>query len=200
MSKVLPTSYAPPSARRYVAGEQILVNSGGPQPLMRNMHQIWSHAGARCPLLLMEAHPFRTSSVALTPTDEGTARFDLTRVNPVLELVRPVLVSGSLVHRVRIAIYGRDVVVAATLYAPDGNTTLGTLTVTRASTSWGWSEATLDLTRAQVGEGGVAGATPRLIGVSLEARRSATLGELWQVVGGEVVAASATLLPDGVAT
>lgn len=200
MSKSLPISYAPPSPTLYTAGEKILVNAGGPRPLMRNAHQLWSRVGARCPILLMEDNPFQTSSAGLTPTDEGVTGFDLTRVNPVIELVRPVLVSGSLVHRVRVAIYGRDVVVAATLFAPDGNVTLGTVTVTRAATTWGWSEATVDITRADAGEGGVAGATPRLIGVALEARRNATLGELWQVVGGELPADATSYLPDGEAT
>lgn len=200
MSKTIPKSYAPPSLTQYTAGEQILVDVGGPRPIIRNLHQLWSRVGARGPILLMEDNPFQTSSLALTTTDEGATGFDLTRVNPALELIRPVLVGGSLVHRVRMAVYGRDVAVAATLYAPDGNATLGTLTVTRSSTSWGWSSATLDLTRAQVGEGGVAGATPRLIGVSIEARAVAALGEMWQVVIGELVANNSSYLPDGEAT
>ncbi len=196
MSKTTPATYTAPSLVEFSAGEEIFA----PDPVgaIRNTHHIWSRSGPRSQILLKTLNPFETSSATLTHADDGADGFDLTRVNPIIQPTRPVIVAGNVRHQLIVRVYGRDFVVRVTLYTPDGAATISTVDITRATgLGWGWSTGTFNLTPAEVGDGGVAGASPRLIGVSLEARRETTKAELWQATIQEVVAASSSYLPSG---
>lgn len=196
MSKTTPALYDPPSLVRYSAGEQILYPDAS--TLVRNAHHLWSRAGARVPLLAKTLNPFETTSATLTAGDDGPDSFDLTRVDAAIQMLRPVVVSGSSRHQLIWRVYGRDFVVRLSVYAPDGATLLTTQDLTRAAAAgWGWSTDMIDLTPAQVGDGGVGGAAPRMIGLSLTARRETTKAELWQTWAQEVVATTSSYLPSG---
>jgi hypothetical protein len=196
MSKTTNALYDPPSLVRYSAGEQILYPDAS--ALVRNGHHLWSRAGARAPLLTKTLNPFETTSATLTASDDGPDGFDLTRIDTVIQLLRPVVVSGNTRHQLTWRVYGRDFVVRLSVYAPDGATLLTTQDLTRAAAAgWGWSTGTINLTPAEVGDGGVAGAAPRMIGLSLTARRETTKAELWQAWAQEVVATASSYLPTG---
>ena len=195
MSKTVPTIYEPPSLVSYSAGEQILYPQ--PRELVRGIHHLWSRRGHRVPLLLKTLNPFETTSASHTQTDEGPDSFDLDRLNPIVRLLRPVLVAGVLSYQIVVRVYGRDFVMRTTVYSPDAAGVITTAEVTRLTgAGWGWSSATITFSRAQVGEGGVAGAAPRVLGLSLEAHRSTTKAELWQAWAHEPVAVAAAL-PSG---
>lgn len=196
MSKTIPTLYEPPSLVRYSAGEQILYPQ--PRELVRGVHHLWSRRGHRVPLLLKTLNPFETTSPTHTQADEGPDSFDLDRLNPVVRLLRPVLVAGVLSYQLVVRVYGRDFVVRITIYSPDAAGVITTAEVTRLTgAGWGWSSTTINLTRAQVGEGGVAGAAQRVLGLSLGARRSTTKAEIWQVWAHEPIAIAANLPTGG---
>lgn len=196
MSKTTPATYTPPSLVQFSAGEKIYADDI--TETIRNGHHLWSRSGPRSQILLKTLNPFETSSATLTQADDGADGFDLTRGNPIIQPTRPVLVAGNMRHQIIVRVYGRDFVVRVTLYTPDGAATLTTLDITRAvGAGWGWSSGTINLTPAEVGDGGVAGASPRLIGVSLQARRETTKAELWQATIQDVVAAASAYLPTG---
>lgn len=196
MSKTTPALYDPPSLVRYSAGEQILYPDAS--RLVRNAHHLWSRAGARAPMLTKTLNPFETTSATLTAIDEGADGLDLTRVDTAIQLLRPVVVAGNTRHQLIWRVYGRDFVVRLAVYAPDGATLITTQDVTRAvGLGWGWSSGAINLTPAEVGDGGVAGAAPRMIGLSLTARRETTKAELWQAWAQEVVATASGYLPSG---
>ena len=197
MSKTTPATYTPPSLVLFSAGEKVYTDDV--MGVINNGHHLWSRSGPRSPILLKTLNPFKTSSATLTQVDDGADGFDLTRVNPIIQPTRPVLVAGNLRRQLIFRVYGRDFVARVTLYTPDGAAVLTTLDITRATgLGWGWSTGNaVNLTPAQVGDGGVAGASPRLIGLSIQARRETTKAELWQVFAQEVVATAAAFLPTG---
>ena len=197
MSKTTPTTYDPASLVRYSAGEQILYPDAA--ALIRNGHYQWSRTGARVPLLNKTLNPFETTSATFTASDEGADGFDLTRCDTAIQLLRPVLVAGALRYQIVWRVYGRDFVTRLSLYAPDGGALITTQDVTRAvGLGWGWSSGTITLTPAEVGAGGIADAwTPRLIGLSLRARRETSEAQLWQASLREGVAGASSYLPSG---
>ncbi len=191
MTKTVPTTYTTPRLGDFGAGEKIY--DAPIRDVARQAHGDFARAGARVPLLLKTLNAFETTSATYTQADEGADDEGLDECAGVLRLIRPILDAGSLKHQLVVAVYGRDFVVRATAYAPDAAASLGSVEVTRASTSWGWSTGIITITEAAADDGAVAGDSPRLIELSLEAKRSTTKAELWQAGAWEVVAVAAQL-------
>ena len=190
MTKTIPTAYTAPELGDFGAGEKIY--DAPIRDVGRGLHHEWSRRGWRVPLLLKTLNPYETTSATYTQADSGTDGEDLDQVK-VVQLIRPILDAGSLKHQLVVAVYGRDFVVRATAYAPDAAASLGSVEVTRASTSWGWSTGIITITEAAADDGAVGADSPRLIELSLEAKRSTTKAELWQAGAWEVVAVAAQL-------
>ena len=194
MSATTPTSYTAASYSEMVSGETI--DAADWLAESQNLHHLYSRAGARCPLYLAEGDPFETDSTTYTQTNSGSGA-DLDRYTGIVRVTRPLRVGGAEGYALRVKAYGQDITVKATFFAPDGNTTLGTVEIALGST-WEWGGGNLTLTAAQAGEGGVAGAAARAIGVTLEAKATSAedTGHLFQAFAFEFIA-TATNLPDG---
>lgn len=190
MTKTIPTAYAPPELGDFGAGVKIY--DAPIRDVGRGLHHEWSRRGWRVPLLLKTLNAYETTSATYTQADSGVDAEDLDQVKTI-QLIRPLLDAGSLKHQLVVAFYGRDFVMRATAYSPDAAASLGSVEVTRASTSWGWSTGIITITEAGADDGAAAGDSPRLIGLTLEAKRSTTKAELWQAFAWEAVATAAQL-------
>lgn len=194
MSKTVPTTYTAPTVTDMLAGRKVEVADWRSE--IRGLHHLWSRTGARCPLILRTSTPWETTSATYTQTDEAaTDTLDLDATHGVLRLTRELLLPKSTHHRVVLAVFGQDLDAQVTLFAPDGNTTLGTIAAS-CSTSWEWATGTLDITRANAREGGSASNPPRVIGAKIEGRTSLDTGYLWQAYLFEAIG-TASQLPDG---
>lgn len=148
--------------------------------IIRAQHHEYSRRGVRAPLVLRE-DPWQTASATLTQTDTGSAGVDLDVEQAVLRLERVLLVSSAESVQLTGRLFGARVEAEVTIFAPDGNTTLGTLTLTQSGGSTDWAKDTLTLTSAQADAGGVAGAAPRVLLASIKAKASSGTASLYQV-------------------
>lgn len=192
MSKTTPATYTPPALTQYTGGADILDEDA--LAVVQNTQHVWSRTGQRIPVLVKLLNPYETTSSSYTQIDSGSERLDLTRLNPCFQLLRPVLVAGSLKYQMIARAYGRDFVARLTLYSAAAGAAVTAATITRAvGSGWGWSSATITLDPADV----VASGVRQVLSLSLEVRRETTKAELWQVTAHEVVAAAAAYLPNG---
>lgn len=195
MAKTIPTSYTAPTYTDVIAGASIEAVDWTEE--IEGLHHLWSRAGARVPLYLRTDDPFEITSTTYTRTDAGTTTSrDLTVQTGVLQLSRPIVVSSASQHRLVLAVYGQNVDVRATVFAPDGNTTLGTIDASCGGT-WQWATGTLDISDVNALEGGSAANPYRTLGVDLQAKVPSTgTGFLWQALAHDAIAV-ASQLPDG---
>lgn len=195
MSKTVPTGYTPPSLARYGAGGQIIDEDA--LVVTQNAHAIWRRTGERGQIFVKPLNAWQTTSSTYTQDDSGTQPLSMARRELVLQFVRPILVAGVLSYQLRFGVYGRDFIARLTVYSPDAAGSLSSVEVTRlASAGWGRSSSVLTLSAAAVGDGGVAGAAPRVLGLYLEAKRSTTMAEIWSARAREVAGIAANL-PNG---
>lgn len=161
MSIVLPSTYTDPLWALWAAGQP--VRDADWLREVQNRHRLYADLGARVPLWLEE---YTTASVSYTQTN-SSAGHDLDIANPCVRFTRPYQVGGTTTYGLLVYVYGDNVRVQVTPFAPDTNTTFGSVIV--GTGSWEWASTSTTFTPAQVGAGGVSGAAPRPITLGLEA-------------------------------
>jgi hypothetical protein len=162
MSITLPTAYTAPVWALWSAGQPIRDTEWLRE--VQNSHRLYADLGGRVPLIV---EPFETTSGSYTQINSASGGLDLDTINPVIRFTRPYNATGTVTYALQVWAYGISSRVQVTLTAVDTNTTLATAATGTLSTAWG--SATITLTPAQVGTGGVAGAEPRPIAIGVEA-------------------------------
>lgn len=187
MSKTVPTTYAAPTWREVLPGELIKQSTWTAQA--GRQHHQWSRVGARVPLLLRNDTGWETTSTTYTTTDSSSAGRDLDTITGCLTVRRDLTISSSTQRALLLRCFGQDVDVRATVYDVAADASLGTIVVSCAGSGGGeWSSASLVLAVASWGA-----STPKVLGLTIEAKTSATTGYLMQCYAHEVIATAAQL-------
>lgn len=150
----------------------------------------FARRGVRAPIV-WRVEPWQTTSGSYTRVDAGAASRDLEE-QVVLRLERELVVASAASVQLQLHVFGAQLDCRATVYAPDTDTTLGTITTTWAGPTGRWASAILTLTSAQADEGGSAG-PPRALLISLEARATSATASLYQAHLRAALATSATI-------
>lgn len=191
MSKTVDTTYDAPGWDEAFAGQ--LVKESTWQDQAARQHHLFSMVGARTPLMYRPDSGWETTSSTYTTTDESTLAEDLDMVTACVRLRRSIVVGGGSHRGLTVHAFGKDVDLRVTVYAVNTAFTLGTIDISCGSSGAGgeWASGSLTLTEGSWSSGGA----PIEVGLTLQAKTSASTGYLLQAFCHEVVATAAQL-PD----
>lgn len=196
MSKTLPSTYPDTGPGEFMAAQTIQANDW--DNITQCQHHLYQRIGARSNIYISGDDPYETTSTSYTTVDDNDADHPLTLHQGVIRLTREMIESSAVKHELVLVCVGKDIVVEASVYAPDSGvtTTLTTFTATRVSTTVDRFEGSVLLTKAQADESGVSGSDPRVLLVSIKVKANATSAALYQAYIYESYITAAEL-PDG---
>lgn len=172
MSRTLPDTYIPQRAGSFAAGGSIL--AGDWVGLNQMANHLYQRLGARIPLYWVTGSDadscFSTTSTSYTSADDNDSLRPLTLFTGVFRLTREMLAADIVQHELTLVGVGKGIDLLATVFAPDTNEVLGTITATNSSALVGSFEASLNLTKVAADAGGIEDSDPRILGVSIQAR------------------------------
>lgn len=159
MSKNVPVNFPEQAFLSFAGGE--IIQDEALRAAIRGQHKVYSRLGAKCPIFTNATPASTPASIFLRP-DPLDALTGVIRVTRLLEL------GGGLndEHGIEVHVWASNAVVRTTFTAADTNVVLGTSDTTHAATG-DWQIASISLTQAQAGRGGIVG-TPRAIAIDLQ--------------------------------
>lgn len=168
MSKTIPSSWSPRSIGDLAAGRPILAADA--LGLINATHHLYQRLGARCQMFDSRiVGAYETDSSSYTTVNSADAAWPLNLHQGVLTLTRNANDDGDDVHYLIFSAVGADIEVEITIYAPDTDEVIATMTAGNdgATAAFG---TVATISAADADAGGVFGSPPRILAASMRAR------------------------------